>query len=52
MQASFEVFCHRALVYVHTRQMGLVWRGRGVPKLILVRAEMYGENPVMELGSF
>lgn len=49
MQASFEVSCHRALVRVHTLQMGLVWRGHGVPKPILVRAEMYGENPVTKL---
>lgn len=33
-----------ALVYVHTWQMGLVWWGCGVPKLVLVRAETHGEN--------
>lgn len=49
MQTSFEVSCHCALVYVHTQQMGLVWQGQGVPKLILVKPEMYGENLVMKL---
>lgn len=48
-QTSFEVSCHCASVYVHTQQMGLVWQGQGVPKLILVKPEMYRENPVMKL---
>lgn len=49
MQRSSEVSSHRALVYVHTWQMGLVWWGCGVPKLVLVRAETNGESPVMKL---